>query len=127
MHFFLGTIALLAAAGDLRMLVGRGVSGTKRIARHLWRMCFGLFIAAGSFFLGPSNRPLRLLSSIGLGRHLSRAIFHTGLYLVLSILPLILLIFWLVRVRFGNAYQKASSPYRTAQGRTLFREQSLPG
>jgi hypothetical protein len=33
-------------------------------------MCFGLFIAAGSFFLGPSNRPLRLLSAVVLGQHL---------------------------------------------------------
>ena len=36
----------------------------------------------------------------------SPALFSAGLYLVLSILPLILLIFWLVRVRFTNAYRK---------------------
>jgi uncharacterized membrane protein len=104
MHLFMGSVCLLAAAGDVRMLVGGGISGTKRIARLLWRMCFGLFIAAGSFFLGPSNRPLRLLSEVGLGRHLSPILFSTSLYLVLTILPLILLIFWLVRVRFRNAY-----------------------
>lgn len=127
MHFFMGSVALLAATGDVRMLLGRGVFGTRRIARHLWRMCFGLFIAAGSFFLGPSNRPLRLLSRVGLGRHLSPAIFGTGLYLVLSVLPLILLIFWLIRIRFGNAYRKSSLPYRTRQGSTVFGEQSLPG
>ena len=127
MHFFMGSVALLAATGDIRMLVGRGVSGTRRIARHLWRMCFGLFIAAGSFFLGPSNRPLRLLSSLGLGRHLSPAIFSTGLYLVLSLLPLILLMFWLIRVRFANAYKKTSSPDRAGQGRMVFGEPSLPG
>jgi hypothetical protein len=85
------------------MLVRGGVFGAKRIARHLWRMCFGLYIAAGSFFLGPSNRPLRLLSAVGLGQYLSPALFRTGLYLVLTTLPLILLIFWLVRVRFTNA------------------------
>src|SRR2546430_17006531 len=39
-----GSICLLAAAGDVRMLVGGGVLGAKRIARHLCRMCFGLFI-----------------------------------------------------------------------------------
>jgi hypothetical protein len=105
MHFFMGTVCLLAAAGDVRMLLGGGVSGTKRIARHLWRMCFGLFIAAGSFFLGPSNRPLRLLSEVGIGKHLSPALFSTSLYLVLTLLPLILLIFWSVRVRFKNAYR----------------------
>jgi uncharacterized membrane protein len=104
MMFFMGSVMLLAAAGDVRMLVRGGVFGPKRIARHLWRMCFGLFIAAGSFFLGPSNRPLRLLSTVGFGKHLSPALFSTGLYLILSLLPLILLIFWLIRVRFKNAY-----------------------
>ncbi|PYT96612.1 MAG: hypothetical protein DMG36_00290, partial [Acidobacteria bacterium] len=57
MILFLGSVCLLAAAGDVRMLVRGGVFGAKRIARHLWRMCFGLFIAAGSFFFGGSNRP----------------------------------------------------------------------
>jgi hypothetical protein len=104
MHLFMGSVCLLAAAGDVRMLVGDGVFGAKRIARHLWRMCFGLFIAAGSFFLGPSNRPLRLLSKVGLGGHLSPAFFSTGLYLVLTVLPLILLVFWIIRIRFKNAY-----------------------
>src|SRR6266403_4502397 len=44
MIFFMGSVMLLAAAGDVRMLVRGGVLGAKRIARHLWRMCFGLFI-----------------------------------------------------------------------------------
>jgi hypothetical protein len=105
MTFFLGSVMLLAATGDARMLLGGGVRGAKRIARHLWRMCFGLFIAAGSFFMGPSNRPLRLLSAVGLGQHLSPDLFGTTLYLILTLLPLVLLIFWLVRVRFANAYK----------------------
>ena len=105
MNFFMGSVMLLAAAGDFRMLVGGGVQGAKRIARHLWRMCFGLFIASGSFFLGPSNRPLRLLSAVGLGKHLPQALFSMTLYSILTILPLIMLVFWLVRVRFTNAYR----------------------
>ncbi len=52
MIFFMGSVCLLAAAGDVRMLMRGGVPGAKRITRHLWRMCFGLFIAAGSFFPG---------------------------------------------------------------------------
>jgi hypothetical protein len=105
MHLFMGTVCLLAAGGDVRMLLRGGVFGAQRIARHLWRMCFGLFIAAGSFFLGPSNRPLRLLSSVGIGRHLPAALFSLNLYLILSVLPLILLVFWLIRVRWSNAYK----------------------
>jgi hypothetical protein len=108
MSFFMGSVMLLAAAGDVRMLVGGGVVGANRIARHLWRMCFGLFIAAGSFFMGPSNRPLRLLSAAGLGQHLSPALFSTGVYLVLTLLPLILLVYWLLRVRFTNFYKGKS-------------------
>jgi hypothetical protein len=116
MSFFMGSVMLLAAAGDVRMLVRGGVFGAKRIARHLWRMCFGLFIAAGSFFLGPSNRPLRLLSTVGLGQHLSPALFSTSLYLILTLLPLVLLIFWVVRVRFTNACNgKTMIPDRVAR------------
>jgi hypothetical protein len=106
MMFFLGSVCLLAAAGDVRMLVRGGVAGVKRISRHLWRMCFGLFIAAGSFFFGGSNRPLRLLSTVGIGKYVPSALFSTNLYLILTILPLILLIFWLIRIRFTNVYRK---------------------
>jgi hypothetical protein len=109
MHLFMGSVALLAATGDVRMLVRGGIAGAKRIARHLWRMCFGLFIAAGSFFLGPNNRPLRLLSAVGIRQHVPAALFSTNLYLILTILPLALLIFWLVRVRFTNAYSGKST------------------
>ena len=114
MNFFMGSIMLLAAAGDVRMLVGGGIAGAKRIARHLWRMCFGLFIAAGSFFMGPANRPFRLLSTVGLGQHLPMALFSTGVYLVLTIAPLVLLVYWLVRVRFTNLYKGKSIQAATA-------------
>ena len=110
MHFFMGSVMLLAAAGDVRMLLRGGVFATKRIARHLWRMCFALFIAAGSFFLGPANRPLRLLSAVGLRQQLFRALLREEVLLFLSILPLLLLIFWLVRVRFTNAYKRIPAP-----------------
>ena len=110
MTFFMGSVMLLAAVGDVRMLVSGGVFGAKRIARHLWRMCFGLFIAAGSFFFGGSNRPLRLLSTVGIGKYRSPALFNTTLYLILTILPLILLIFWRIRVRLTNAYNGTSMP-----------------
>src|SRR6202142_1334188 len=119
MTFFMGSVMLLAGTGDARMLVRGGVFGGKRIARPLPRMCFGLFIASGSFFLGPSNRPLRFLSAVGLGQHLSPALFGTALYLILTVLPLVMLIFWLVRVRFTNAYkgsiQRASASHDLAR------------
>lgn len=58
-----GALALSAGVGDRRMLRAGGLRGTARLKRHLWRMCVALFIAAGSFFLGPVRRipePLRI-------------------------------------------------------------------
>jgi uncharacterized membrane protein len=50
MMFFLGTVLALAAFGDVRVLRSGPLKGRARLARHLWRMCFALFIASGSFF-----------------------------------------------------------------------------
>jgi hypothetical protein len=52
MNLFMGSVLLLAAAGDLLMLLRGGLFGRQRIVRHLRRMCFGLFVATGSFFPG---------------------------------------------------------------------------
>lgn len=94
MDIFMGSVILLAGIGDLRMLL-RGVSGKRRIARHLWRMCFGWFIATGSFFLGQQQVfPAWLRGS--------------PVLLVPALLPLALLVFWLIRVRFTSAYKKMS-------------------
>src|SRR6266852_467716 len=98
MHLFMGSVCLLAAAGDVRMLVRGGVFGVQRIVRHLWRMCFGLFIATGSFFLGQGVKVFPAF------------ILKTNILFVPAILPLILLIFWLVRVRFKNVYKRMSMP-----------------
>jgi hypothetical protein len=90
-YFMLGSVGLLAAIGDTRLLVRRALSGTQRLARHLWRMCFALFIAASSIFLARQQ--------------LFPAFMHTtGLLYVLSFFPLVLMIFWLIRVRFARAY-----------------------
>jgi uncharacterized membrane protein len=50
MSFILATVLILAAAGDVRIMRSGMPRGGPRLARHLWRMCFALFIAAGSFF-----------------------------------------------------------------------------
>jgi hypothetical protein len=60
MSFILATVLLLAAAGDLRIMRFGLPRGGTRLARHLWRMCFALFIAAGSFF-SIQERVARLL------------------------------------------------------------------
>ena len=62
--FFLqGGVGLLAVSGDARMLLAGGLQGAARIKRHLWRMCWALWIAAGSFFLGQAKvipKPIRI-------------------------------------------------------------------
>ncbi len=98
MHFFLGSVMLLAAAGDVRMLLRGGVFGAQRIVRHLWRMCFGLFIATGSFFLGQGSKVFPAF------------ILKTNILFIPAILPLILLIFWIFRVRFTYAYKRKAMP-----------------
>jgi uncharacterized membrane protein len=96
-YFFLASVALISAAGDVRMLLRGGISGTPRLVRHLWRMCFAWFIASGSLFLArPRIFPALMRTT------------HT--LVLLGILPLILMVLWLVRVRFarllaGNAAQ----------------------
>jgi hypothetical protein len=50
MSFVVATVMMLGAAGDVRILRFGPPRGGPRLARHLWRMCFALFIAAGSFF-----------------------------------------------------------------------------
>lgn len=92
-YFMMGTVAVLATVGDIRMLVRGGISGAQRVARHLWRMCFALFIAAMSIFLARQQ--------------LFPEIFRrTGALYLLSFLPLILMVFWLIRVRFARAYKR---------------------
>src|SRR6267142_2098466 len=94
MILFLGSVVLVAAAGDVRMLVRGGVFGTQRVARHLRRMCFGLFIATGSFL---AQR--RVMAFLGGPK-----------IMLLAALPLIVMIFWLIRVRFTHAYKRKSVP-----------------
>ena len=54
--FKFALVALLACAGDLRVIRSGVLRGTPRLARHLWRMCFALYIAAASFFFGQADK-----------------------------------------------------------------------
>jgi hypothetical protein len=80
-------VLAIAALGDARVVLARGAGGAPRIARHLWRMCVGLTLAAGSGF---TNGFARLLPG---PYHVPPAFFLPQL------LPLILLAFWVIRIR----------------------------
>lgn len=91
-YFVFASIAGGAAAGDLRMILKGGLRGAQRIARHLWRMCVAVLIAAFSFFLGQQQVfPESLRGSFWL--------------FVPEMVVLGLMIFWLCRVLFTNAYK----------------------
>lgn len=52
-YLFLALMSGIAAIGDVSRLWRNTMTRKHRIARHLWRMLLGFFIAAGSAFTGP--------------------------------------------------------------------------
>ena len=86
----------LAAIGDARLLFAGGISGTARIARHLWRMCLGLTFALGSFFTNALPRILPGHPRV------------TSIYFVPQLLGLAFLVFWMIRVRVVDRYGRTS-------------------
>jgi uncharacterized membrane protein len=90
--FMFGIVGLLAAAGDIRMMRGGGVQGQRRIARHLWRMCFAMWVAAASFFWGPQNR-------------VPEVIRIPALQAAAVLLPIAVMLFWLWRLRIRQTFR----------------------
>ena len=99
-YFIFGTVALLCAVWDLRMLLRGGVSGAARIARHLVRMGLALFIGTASLFLGKQQ-------------HFPAALIKTHLLNVPVLIVAVTMIYWFVRVRFTSLYKtsdRATNP-----------------
>lgn len=94
-------IGSLAAVGDLRLIIQRGVTGATRLARHLWRMTVALFIAANSLFLGqPQVFP--------------KAVQQSGLLNMPALLILALLLFWLGHTAWGAHKRKRARRLQAA-------------
>jgi hypothetical protein len=87
--FGIGTIVALAAFLDLKVVLNRGISGTDRIARHVWRMGLALWIAIGSFFLGQQ-------------RVMPESVQGSPLLLVPPLAIFAIVLFWLVWLRIGK-------------------------
>lgn len=99
MYFFLASVALISAVGDIRMVARGGIWGRQRVARHLWRMSFAWFVASSSLFIA---RP-----------HLFPVLMRTtGVLFILGVFPLAFMIFWLIRVAFSKAYKRTAPSYR---------------
>lgn len=89
MMFFLGSVLSLAAFGDVRVIRSGPLTGRPRLSRHLWRMCFAFFIAAGSFF-SIRARVAAVLPDV---------INVLPLRLAMMLLPFAAMFYWLWRIR----------------------------
>lgn len=85
-YFVFGFIALLCGVSDIRMLARRGIFGTRRIARHLWRMCLALLIATLSLYPGQA-------------RLFPESIRETNLLFIPHVLLIGSMLFWGYRLR----------------------------
>jgi len=90
--FIFGIVGMLAAAGDIRMMRARGIQGPRRLARHLWRMCFAMWVAAASFFWGPPAR-------------VPEVIRIPALQAVAVLVPIVAMLYWLWRVRVRRTFR----------------------
>lgn len=92
-YFYLAGMAALAVVGDTNLAIRKTLSDRNRIARHLWRMCLGFFIAAGSAFTGPGavafSEPMR----------------ESGILALPELIIIVLMLVWLVRTLVGNRPQ----------------------
>lgn len=90
--FIFGAMAMLGALGDARMMRAGGIHGPRKIARHLWRMCFAMWVAAASFFWGPPGRV--------------PAIINIPALLPIPVLaPIVVMLYWLWRIRVKKMFQ----------------------
>jgi hypothetical protein len=96
--FAFGAVAAIAAALDLNLLRRGKLRRQQRIARHLWRMCAALFIAAMSFFIGQQ----KVMPAFVRG---SPLLFLPPLAVLAA------MAFWIVRTRFpALARRRAAAP-----------------
>ncbi|KAF7764449.1 hypothetical protein PCIT_b0453 [Pseudoalteromonas citrea] len=102
-YFFFALLSAIALIGDIRLLICKGLTHGHRLARHIWRMCFALYLAIGSFFgQGAKVLPETLSQSV----------------LIEAPEPLILLamIFWLLKTAMKS--RKLASTITTSKSNT---------
>ena len=99
--FVFAGICLVAGLLDLNAALRRKLTPAQRVARHLWRMCFAFFVATGSFFLGQQDL-------------MPAAVRGSPILFALAFAPFVLMVFWLVRVRFGKRFRGPVASRRAA-------------
>ncbi len=94
-YFIFGSVAVIAVLSDISVLMRGGIAGAQRIARHLWRMCYAMFMAVASFFLGQQQV-------------FPEALRGNPIFFVPVLLVIILLFFWLIKVLVGKQFKQAT-------------------
>lgn len=100
-----GSIAL-AAALDAKVIINRGITGSPRIARHLWRMCMALFVAVLSFFIGQQ-------------RVMPQFMRGSSLLFIPPLVVLATMLFWIVKVRLGKLIRGVGRKLRDRRNASL--------
>ena len=95
-HYPFLFLATLAACLDLNYMLRRRISGSQRIARHLWRMCAALLIAAFSFFLGQQDE-------------FPEAWQGSPIWVLPGLLTFAAMVYWILRIRFAKAFRRAGA------------------
>ena len=93
-YFFIASIALLGGILDSYMLIKKRLNGKQKLVRHIWRMSFSYFIAAGSLFTGPGAKAF------------PEYIQQTGVLDFPEPLILVFMLYWIVKTKFGKSIQK---------------------
>jgi hypothetical protein len=87
--FGFGVLGLAGGLGDWRMIRSGSRRGAPRLARHLWRMCMALFIAAASFFSVRARVAAIFPASFA----------NSGARALPVVLVLLVMFYWLWRIR----------------------------
>lgn len=88
-YFVFSALAFLSACGDVATILKGGAVGAQRLARHLWRMCFALYLFTATLFTGPGSVVF------------PEQIRGSWVFMIPELSVLALSLYWLTRV-FGN-------------------------
>lgn len=83
--YVFASIIGLAIIGDGRRILGWSAARRHQIVRHLWRMCFALFMATVSFFLSRAHL-------------FPEVVRESGVLYLFALAPILLMTFWWGRI-----------------------------
>ncbi|AZZ97798.1 hypothetical protein [Pseudoalteromonas sp. R3] len=101
-YYFFVLLASLSFIGDVRLVYSKGLNSAPRLIRHLWRMCFALFISVGSFL------------SQGAVKVVPQALIDSGLLAIPEPFILLVIVYWCLKLSLGNKIRQWRAN-RTAQ------------